>query len=110
MKQLKDSVRIKFIAPHNNLNKLFDFTIVEVSKRTYYFNRKDKEEVNKQIDAITLDDMIEAANALLKKELHTLVTAKPHQEEYNKHRPAVQSIDEIQKNAEYYEENINKST
>lgn len=40
--QIKDSIRVKEITPHNNLKKLFDFVSTEVNNRTFYFNRKEK--------------------------------------------------------------------
>lgn len=70
---------MKEITPHNNLKKLFDFVSTEVNNRTFYFNRKEKEEVNKHLDAISVDDLIKVAEILLKTSVQFLVTCKGHQ-------------------------------
>jgi hypothetical protein len=73
---------VKEITPHNNLKKLFDFVSTEVNNRTFYFNRKEKDEVDKHLDSISVDDLIKVAETLLKTSVQFLVTCKGHQEEY----------------------------
>ena len=90
---MKDSIRTKFITPHNNLHKLYDFVASEVRNRTFYFNRKQPTEVNKYLEPITKQEILDLIDLVFKKNIEVLVVSKTHQKDYQLNKPAVYTIE-----------------
>ena len=55
--KLKESVKTKVSTPHDNLKDLHNFTAREIEKKTFYFNRKEKKEIDHYLNAIQVDDL-----------------------------------------------------
>lgn len=86
LEQVKDSLAIKLGAPHNNLKSKFDFISHEISDRTHYFLRKEKEELWKHLNSITLNDLKDLWAQIRVRTFDVLIASKNHQESFHGHK------------------------
>lgn len=89
---------------HDNLKAMHEFISRQIEENTYYFTRKNEEEISKYMESITLQQLISLWDSMKTRSLDIHVASLQHEEEYAKHDVKDQKFEKIKETAEYWDD------